>query len=238
MGASCIVRDLTDLKAMQEELVRTHGLAVVGEMAATVAHEIKNPLAGISGAIQVLAEGMPKGDGRREVVGEILDQVHRLDRTVRDLLNFARPIAPVRQSLNLAESLNGAWSLLSPQSDAKGVRFSLDAAASMELRADPQLLRQVWINLFLNAIEAMPKGGEVVARVQPGETVRIEIQDSGNGIDPAAIEKIWRPFFTTKTRGTGLGLPLVKKIVDAHGGRIWCESEPSKKTSFFVEIPR
>ena len=181
---------------------------------------------------------MPKGDGRREVVGEILDQVHRLDRTVRDLMNFARPIAPVRQAQNLAESLQGAWSLLAPQSEAKGIRFILDAAPAAELRADPQLIRQVWINLFLNAIEAIPKGGEVVTRVQEGEKVRIEVQDSGNGIDAATIEKIWRPFFTTKTRGTGLGLPLVRKIVEAHGGRIWCESEPSKRTSFFVEIPR
>jgi two-component system sensor histidine kinase HydH len=84
----------------------------------------------------------------------------------------------------------------------------------------------------------MPSGGEVTTRLLPGKTVRVEIRDSGNGIDPSTVETIWRPFFTTKTRGTGLGLPLVKKIVDAHGGRIWCESDPSKGTSFFVEIPR
>jgi len=238
IGRSCIVRDVTDLKAMQAELVRTHGLAVVGEMAATVAHEIKNPLAGISGAIQVLAEGMPNGDNRREVVGEILDQVRRLDRTVRDLLNFARPITPVRQDVDLVDSLTTAWKMLAPQSEAKSIRFTLDPLCSAEVRADPQLLRQVWVNLFQNAIEAMPKGGEVLTRVVPGERVRVEVHDSGNGIEPATVEKIWQPFFTTKTRGTGLGLPLVKKIVDAHGGRIWCESVPSKRTSFFVEIPR
>ena len=237
MGWSYIIRDVTDLKSMQEELIRTHGLAVVGEMAATVAHEIKNPLAGISGAIQVLAEGMPKGDNRRAIVGEILDQVHRLDRTVRDLLNFARPISPVRQDLDLIESLKSAWTMLAPQSEARSVQFSLEPQVNLVVRADPQLLRQVWVNLFQNAIEAMPKGGEVITRVVPGEKVRIEIRDSGNGIDPTTVEKIWRPFFTTKTRGTGLGLPLVKKIVDAHGGRIWCESEPSLRTSFFVEIP-
>jgi len=238
IGRSCIARDVTDVKAMQEELVRTQGLAVVGEMAATVAHEIKNPLAGISGAIQVLAEGMPKGDNRREVVGEILDQVYRLDRTVRDLLNFARPITPVRQDLDLVDSLSGAWKMLASQSEAKSIRFTLEPGAPVEVRADPQLLRQVWVNLFQNAIEAMPNGGEVTTRLIAGKRVRVEIRDSGNGIDPSMVEKIWRPFFTTKTRGTGLGLPLVKKIVDAHGGRIWCESEPTKRTSFFVEIPR
>jgi signal transduction histidine kinase len=238
IGRSCIARDVTDIKAMQEELVRTQGLAIVGEMAATVAHEIKNPLAGISGAIQVLAEGMPKGDNRREVVGEILDQVYRLDRTVRDLLNFARPITPVWQGLDLADSLSGAWKLLASQSEAKSIRFTLQSEAPVEVQADPQLLRQVWVNLYQNAIEAMPSGGEVTTLVLPGKTARVEIRDSGNGIDPSMVEKIWRPFFTTKTRGTGLGLPLVKKIVDAHGGRIWCESEPSRSTSFFVEIPR
>ena len=238
LGRTCIARDVTDVKAMQEELVRTHGLAVVGEMAATVAHEIKNPLAGISGAIQVLAEGLSLDDNRREVVGEILDQVRRLDRTVRDLLNFARPITPVRQDMDLTDSLASAWKMLAPQSEAKAVRFVLEPGTPMEIQADPQMLRQIWVNLFQNAIEAMPKGGEVRVRVVREEAVRIEIRDTGNGIDAATVERIWRPFFTTKTRGTGLGLPLVKKIVEAHQGRIWCESEPKKRTSFFVEIPK
>jgi len=207
-------------------------------MAATVAHEIKNPLAGISGAIQVLAEGMPKGDGRREIAGEILDQVRRLDTTVRDLLNFARPITPARQKMELAESLSSAWRMLAPQSEAKSIRYSLTGDARAQVDADPQLLRQVWINLFQNSIEAMPKGGELIVDIVPGPTLRVEIRDSGNGIDPAAVDKIWRPFFTTKTRGTGLGLPIVKKIVEAHGGRIWCETEPQRRTSFFVEIPQ
>ncbi len=238
IGRSSIARDVTDLKNMQRELVRTQSLAVVGELAATVAHEIKNPLAGISGAIQVLAEGMPKNDARREIVGEILDQVKRLDTTVRELLNFARPITPVRQDLDLTESIASVWKMLAPQSDAKSIRFALEGDAAARVSADPHLIRQVWTNLFQNAIEAMPKGGHVTARIIVGNGVRVEIRDSGNGIDPAALDKIWRPFFTTKTRGTGLGLPIVKKIVEAHGGRICCESRPSEGTSFFVEIPQ
>jgi PAS domain S-box-containing protein len=238
IGRSCIARDVTDVKAMQQELVRTQSLAVVGELAATVAHEIKNPLAGISGAIQVLAEGMPKNDGRREIVGEILDQVRRLDTTVRDLLNFARPITPALRELDLGESVSSVWKMLAPQSEAKGIRFSLEGDAGASITGDPHLLRQVWVNLFQNAIEAMSQGGELRAIVSVGPKVRIEIRDSGNGIDAATVDKIWRPFFTTKTRGTGLGLPIVKKIVEAHGGRIWCESEPRKRTSFFVEIPQ
>jgi len=206
-------------------------------MAATVAHEIKNPLAGISGAIQVLAEGLPLNDNRREVVGEMLDQVRRLDRTVRDLWNFARPITPARQEMDLVESLSGAWRMLAPQSEAKAITFSLAPEAPVEIHADPQLLRQIWVNLFQNAIEAMPKGGEVRVRLVRERGVRVEIRDSGSGIDAATAERIWQPFFTTKTRGTGLGLPLVKKIVEAHRGRIWCESGAKKGTTFFVEIP-
>jgi PAS domain S-box-containing protein len=238
IGRSTIARDVTDLKNMQQELVRTQSLAAVGELAATVAHEIKNPLAGISGAIQVLAEGMPKNDGRREIVGEILDQVKRLDTTVRELLNFARPITPRLQELDLRESIESVWKMLAPQSEAKSIRFALEGETGARIHADPHLLRQVWVNLFQNAIEAMPKGGEVLARIGAGDVVRVEIRDTGNGIDPITVEKIWRPFFTTKTRGTGLGLPIVKKIIEAHDGRIWCESDPSQGTTFFVEIPQ
>lgn len=238
IGRSCITRDITDLKAMQQELVRTQSLAVVGELAATVAHEIKNPLAGISGAIQVLAEGMPRNDGRREIVGEILDQVRRLDTTVRDLLNFARPITPALREVELGESISSVWKMLAPQSEAKGITFAVEGDSEARVGGDPHLLRQVWVNLFQNAIEAMSQGGELRVAIKAGPATRVEIRDSGNGIDPATLDKIWRPFFTTKTRGTGLGLPIVKKIVEAHGGRIWCESEPKKRTSFFVEIPQ
>ena len=238
IGRSSFARDVTDLKNIQRELVRTHSLAVVGELAATVAHEIKNPLAGISGAIQVLAEEMPKDDARREIVGEVLDQVRRLDTTVRDLLNFARPITPRVQDLLLVESLADVWKMLAPQSEAKLIKLMIEGDPSTRVKADPQLLRQVWVNLFQNSIEAMPKGGQVRAFITSAQGVRVEIRDSGNGIDPDTVDKIWRPFFTTKTRGTGLGLPIVKKIIDAHGGRIWCESEPKKRTSFFVEMPQ
>jgi PAS domain S-box-containing protein len=238
IGRSCITRDITDLKAMQQEVVRTQSLAAVGEMAATVAHEIKNPLAGISGAIQVLAEGMAKNDGRREVVGEILDQVRRLDTTVRDLLDFARPITPRLQVVDLRESITSVWRMLAPQSEAKGIRFSVEGDADARIAGDPHLLRQVWVNLFQNAIEAMPKGGELRSVVKAGQKILVEIRDSGNGIDPSSVDGIWRPFYTTKTRGTGLGLPIVRKIIEAHGGRVWCESEPRKGSSFFVEIPQ
>ncbi|HLF94556.1 MAG TPA: ATP-binding protein, partial [Planctomycetota bacterium] len=237
IGRSSIVRDVTHLKKLQQDLLNTQSLAAVGELAATVAHEIKNPLAGISGAIQVLREAIPEESGRREIVGEILEQIHRLDSTVRDLLSFSRPATPSRQDLDLGESMAKAWSLLSAQPAAAGVRFTFHGGG-VRAQADAQLLQQVWLNLFQNAVEAMPRGGELAVRVADGNPVRIEVRDSGAGIDPAHAARIFKPFFSTKTRGTGLGLAITKKIVEAHGGAIRAESRAGQGTSVFVEIPR
>lgn len=236
LGRSCILRDLTHLKKLQEEVVRTQSLAAVGELAATIAHEVKNPLAGISGAIQVLADAIPASDPRRGVVGEILEQISRLDNTVRDLLAFARPAVPARQDLDAAEGLARAWSILSQQSTAVPIRFLLEGAGRVQ--GDPHLLDQVWINLLSNAVEAMPQGGDLAVRVTGGASVRVEIQDTGMGIERANLAKIFKPFFSTKTRGTGLGLAITKKIVEAHGGKITVESEPRRGTRVVVEIPR
>lgn len=237
IGRSCILRDVTEVKRLQEELIRAQSLAAVGELAATVAHEVKNPLAGISGAVQVLRDLMPAGDPRQEVVAEILAQIRRLDGIVRDLLVFARPATPIRQTMEVGESLTRTWALLAPQAEATGVRFSLEGADGIRVSADPQLLQQVWINLFQNAIEAMPKGGTLRVAVTAGPPVRIEIRDTGVGLDPAYAKNIFKPFFSTKARGTGLGLAISRKIVEAHGGTIRLESAPGQGTQVTVEIP-
>jgi len=106
------------------------------------------------------------------------------------------------------------------------------------MQADAQLLHQVWLNLFQNAVEAMPRGGELSVRASDGNPVRIEVHDSGSGIDPAHAARLFKPFFSTKTRGTGLGLAITKKIIEAHGGAIRAESRPRQGTSVLVEIPR
>lgn len=238
IGRSIILRDVTHLKRLQQELVASQSLAAVGELAATVAHEIKNPLAGISGAVQVLAEGTPPGDARRGVMNEILDQIARLDRTVRDLLHFARPATPAKEDVDLGDSLQSAWSLLSAQPAAAAVRFEIEGASGVLVRADPQLLHQVWVNLFQNAVEAMPRGGGLTVRVRPTSPARVEVADTGAGVAAEVADRIFKPFFTTKTRGTGLGLPITRKIIEAHGGRIWVEGGPGPGTTFCVEMPR
>lgn len=238
VGRSSICRDITELKKLQDDLLRTRNLAVVGELAATIAHEIKNPLAGISGAIQILQDTFPPTDARRGVVKEIMDQIRRLDSTVRDLLTFARPTQLQRVTLDLSESLQRAWSLLAQQPGTERIRFVIENPAAVALLADPELLHQVWLNLFQNAIEAMPEGGALRVRVADGPRVAVEISDNGPGIPPSVRAKLFQPFFSTKTRGTGLGLAISRKNIEAHGGSIRVESEPGRGTCVHVEVPR
>ncbi|MBI2931735.1 MAG: PAS domain S-box protein [Planctomycetes bacterium] len=238
LGRSSIVRDVTHLKKLQEDLIRSQSLAAVGELAATVAHEIKNPLAGISGAIQVIAESIPPENGRREIVDEILEQIRRLDNTVRDLLIFARPATPVKAPVPFKETFWRAWSLLGQQPAAQHVNFTVDGPDDLIMDADAHLLHQVWVNLFQNAVEAMHKGGTLSVRIAAGPVARVEIQDTGAGVSPEHMARLFRPFFSTKTRGTGLGLAITRKIIEAHGGSVWIESRLHQGTTVVVEIPR
>lgn len=240
IGRSAIHRDVTHMRRLQEELVRSRSLAAVGELAATVAHEIKNPLAGISGAVQILQDAIPATDRRRPVVGDILDQIRRLDKTVRDLLAFSRPMTPSKRSVRPSDILLTAWSLLAQQPEASGVRFTLTGERERPMHADPDLLHQVWINLIQNAIEAMPRGGDIQASVEEigEERVCMTLRDSGVGIAAKHSGALFRPFFTTKTQGTGLGLAISRKIVEAHGGTIRLESQPGQGATVTMEIPR
>ena len=206
----------------------------LGSLAAVLAHEIKNPLAGISGAVQILGESLPFEDPRREVVREVLREVARLDNTVRDLLAYSQPIQPARRRFDLQDSLLRAWNTLPGSSS---VRFSIEGCKGVTADADASLLHLVWSNLLQNAVEAMPAGGDLTIRVSAGPPVSVEIRDSGVGIPPQVVQRLFEPFFTTKTRGTGLGLPLCRRIVEAHGGRVRVTSAPGLGTIITVEIP-
>ncbi len=238
LGRSAVMRDVTHIKRLQEDLVRSRSLAAVGELAATVAHEIKNPLAAISGAVQVLEDAIPVQDRRRPVVGEILEQIRRLDKTVRDLLTFSRPMTPDRRTIDLRETLMRAWTLLSQQAGAERVRFVFEGDGSMTVPADPDLLHQVWINVLQNAVEAMSAGGDLRVVAVADDGVRVSVSDTGCGIDADQVPRLFRPFFTTKTRGTGLGLAISRKILEAHGGTIRVDSVSGKGTTITMEIPR
>jgi signal transduction histidine kinase len=232
-----------------EQMQRADALANIGELAAGLAHEIKNPLAGIAGAMQILSSDLAKGDPKREVFEEIAVQVKRIEKTVTDLLSFARPQPPEFARVNLNEVFQAALFLVRQQSEAKRITFQEDLATTLPLvSADPRQIQQVLLNLILNAVQAMPAGGKVVVRTQgikrpegPGEgarsVVEAEVEDTGPGIMEDIREHIFEPFFTTKHKGTGLGLAIVRRIVLEHGGEIKVKSLVGHGTTFTVILP-
>jgi signal transduction histidine kinase len=226
-----------------EKLEQAQRLSMMGRMAAGVAHEIKNPLASIKGAAEILAGDTPPGSPRREFADIIGKEVRRLDATVRDFLDFARP-QPFRFSLQrpgdvLAETIKQ----MEPQIAAAGISLEANVPALRgHVWADPQKLRQVFINLILNAIAATPAGGRItIALAQKTEGGsrywRTDVSDTGSGIAPEHQDRIFEPFFTQKSTGSGLGLAIVKSIVEEHGGRVEVANEPGRGASFAIVLP-
>lgn len=233
-----IAGDLTEYTELQAKLMRAEHLAAIGEMGASVAHEIRNPLAGISSAIQVMDKSLPADDPRKPVFGEILTQVARLDQAVRGLLMFARPWNPEPKPCRVAAMLERACNAAASLPAFARVRFEVSAAPDLEAVVDGDLLEQVLQNLFGNAANAMPDGGLVrVEARRAGGMLRLTVQDSGEGIPPEALPRIFQPFFTTRTQGAGLGLAVCRRIVEAHGGTIHIASAPGRGACAIIEIP-
>ncbi len=236
----------------QQRLARAERLATLGEIAASLAHEVKNPLAGIAGAVQVMADELPEMDPRKEIMHEILTQVHRLDRTVQDLLAFARPGKPDVEPCDIHTVLDRVLILLAENPEAKGVRVVRAYQRGIpRVPADGKQLQQVFLNLILNAVQAMPAGGQITLRTavrngfrgegeEPaagGPMVEVEVTDTGPGIPPTILKDIFTPFVTTKRRGTGLGLPVSRRIIEDHGGWITADSPPGQGATFRVFLP-
>ncbi len=239
-GRASIVRDVTERDRIREELNRRESLAAIGEMAAAVAHEIKNPLAGIGGAVQVLGRGFPADDPRFEVVKEIHHQVRRLDETVRGLLTFAKPPRPCPAPLDLREFAERILRVLAEEPDLKRHRLEVVIPYGTVVRADPQLLENILLNLLLNAGQALgsrPGRIRLEAREQVDKTL-VSVTDDGPGIAEDVLPRLFKPFFTTKAQGTGLGLAVVHKFVLAMGGRIEVQTGPGQGTTFTLVLPR
>jgi PAS domain S-box-containing protein len=231
------VVDITAVKKMQAELLRTQSLAALGEMAATVAHEVKNPLAAISGPLQIFADDLPDGDPRKDLMKEILGQIRRLDNTVRGLLTFSRPTTPSRQPIVLSEFIDRIARTAMEHERGRGIRVRHEGPPDLVVRADPALLEQVFWNLFLNSAEAMKAGGEIVVRFRDRGGLDVTVSDNGSGIPPEILQTVFRPFVTTKSSGTGLGLSHCRKIIEAHGGTISITSTPGQGTEVLFRLP-
>jgi hypothetical protein len=228
-----------------EQMKRADRLASIGEMAAGIAHEIKNPLAGIAGVIQVLKKDLPAGDAKRAVLEEVLSQVERMDKAVRNLLSFARPPEPRMTMVDMNGLIGKLLDFLSPQFAKQGIVVKRKFAPGIPwLVLDPDLMQQALLNIVLNAIKAMPEGGDFTVETlvdapapeQPGK-VRIVLADSGQGIPEENLGRIFTPFFTTRQQGTGLGLSITQRIVEQHGGDISVQSAPGAGAVFTISLP-
>jgi signal transduction histidine kinase len=217
----------------------TEQLAAVGELAASIAHEVRNPLAGMKGALQVLRKDLAVKPGNLEVVDELLAQIDRLEQLVRDLLTYARPRALRRQRFDLHEMLDRVLRLYKDDSDSLGITVRRAyGPGTGEVEADPTQMEQVFLNLIHNAMQAMEKGGTLSVETRAkNDVIEITFRDTGKGIAAADLPRIFQPFFTTKHRGSGLGLPIVIKIAEAHGGKISLNSELGSGTTATLTLP-
>lgn len=229
-----------ELDRKNRELLQGRKLAAIGTLAAGVAHELNNPLNNIYLSTQVLAReaGANCPPAVKEVMGDILGQTVRVKKIVGDLLEFARGREPQLRDVELNGLIRGVFSRLSAETGK--VRFSLAPdPAGVVVTADPEQMEQVFINLFTNAVEAMPGGGDLAVRIMTaGDAVTVTVSDSGAGMPKESLDKVFEPFFTTKDKGTGLGLAIVFNIIKKHKGDITVESEEGKGTTFAVTLPR
>jgi two-component system sensor histidine kinase AtoS len=240
-----IDRDITVRKEAEEKMQRAEQLKMVGELAAGLAHEIKNPLSGIKVSIEVLSNEpyMPEED--RSVLVKVIDEIRRIESLIQGLLSFARPPRPRFVETDVNEVLAGVSGLVlqsqyrTPES-SRTITVVKDFDNRLPLiTADPMQLKQVFMNLILNAVDAMHEGGTLTMKTQfdaAAQVVRVEISDTGKGISPAVMDKIFHPFFTTKPKGTGLGLAISKRLIEDHGGRIRIEKNASGGVTFKISL--
>ena len=252
-----IRHDITNLKLAEEqireqtaELQRAAQLSVIGELAAGLAHEVKNPLAGIQGAVDILIRRRDANDPEREALEGVRHQVERIDATVRALLDRARPRSLKLTRTSLTELTQRAVDLARAQLNARarsGVRVEFELPGDdIVLKVDSAQIEDAVLNLIINAIEAIEDQGQVVVSIRRaeqqsdqdlGDEALIEVSDNGRGISEEDRARIFNPFFTTTEGGTGLGLPAVRRIVRLHGGRVEVDSSQGRGSSFTIHLP-
>ena len=232
-----ILHDLTDRVRMEERLREQTALARLGERAAVIAHEVKNPLAGVRGAVEVIGGRLPAGSKDALITREIVARIDGLNNLIKDLLLFARPPKPHPSLTNLTALVETTVDLLAGDPGLANVRVNVEGV-STTVMADPELMKIVFVNLIVNGAQAMGGRGEIDVQVR-AETgaCRVTVQDHGPGVPEAIRDKVFTPFFTTKARGTGLGLPTVKRIVEAHAGQISLLCPPGGGTTVAIQLP-
>jgi two-component system NtrC family sensor kinase len=239
IGASRICRDITSLKKAEERLTLAERLSSLGELTAGVAHELRNPLAGIKINTQVLARKKDLSETDRRILESTQEGVEKIQKIVEDMLHFARPKAAHFQEEDLNEVIEKSLAILQAKFKKGNIGLEFEKGKELpRLRIDSHQIQQVLINLMLNAIQAMTRGGMLTLRTFPenGEGVTLEVQDTGVGIPRDHLKKIFDPFFTTKSEGTGLGLSISLKILNNHGATLDVRSEEGKGSTFTIHF--
>ncbi len=233
----------------QELIQRADRMASIGELASGIAHEIRNPLAGIQGAIQILAEGFPKEDRRTQVTDEIQKQIYKLERLVKDLLNFVKPVPKNYLPTDMNELVDRVLSFfITHRGKTEGMKIEKKLFPSLpKTMIDPSSMEQAFLNIILNAQKAMPRGGTFTVSThafpqrkddgKEAREVQITFEDTGIGIPGENLPRIFNPFFSTRPDGTGLGLSITKNIVEQNGGKIEVKSQVHVGTKFIITLP-
>jgi len=241
MGSVLLLRDLREIRDLQEKVRRSERLASLGRLAAGVAHEIRNPLSSIRGFAQYFMNRLKGREEEQGYASIMVKEVDRLNRVVTDLLDFARPKDPHREPHLLENILSHSLKLLEPELRKKGVEVEEEYEHNLPpVLADRDQLSQAFLNLLLNSLESIDGGGKIritLKEVHDQPWVEVAIADTGRGIPPEDLGKVFEPFFSTKSRGTGLGLAIVHQIVESHGGDIAVESREGVGTTFRITLP-
>ncbi|HXC61126.1 MAG TPA: ATP-binding protein, partial [Nitrospiria bacterium] len=252
-GMVGMFQDLTKIRAIEEEMKKRERLASIGELAAGMAHEIRNPLAAMSGSMQVLSRELKLEDEHRRLMEIALKETERLNMIITTFLRYARPTPLNKKRSSLYDLLQDTLSLLRNSPDYRE-HISLVTKftrGKIWMMMDPDQMKQVFWNLVLNAMEAMPLGGQLTIETRkPKKTmprfadhapapsiIEVRFIDTGAGINPADLERIFYPFFTTKQKGSGLGLSIVHRIIEEHGGQILVESKLGQGTTIVLQLP-
>jgi two-component system sensor histidine kinase HydH len=245
MGRVLLMYDLSELKRLEKEIQRHDRLVALGKMAAGVAHEVRNPLSSIKGFATLLGSKFKQGSQEHDAADLLVQEAERLNRSITELLNYARPTSLKKEPVDLGDLVASSLKLISSDAKALGVKISLEVDSGIpDVTIDRDRINQVLLNLYLNSLQSMEDSGrEKVLTVSVHrdesreDSVMIKVRDNGRGIPQDAIDKVLDPYFTTKPDGTGLGLALAYKIIDEHNGTIYFMSIEGQGTTVTVTIP-
>jgi len=235
-----IQKTTADLRKTEAQLIRSDKLAALGQLAAGIAHEIRNPLTSINILIHSMTENLPSEDSHKEDFEVIEEEINRINEIVDQFLRFAKPAPPLLEKGEVLSVFEETLQLLRPQIEKQQIVVRKEFQALLIIQMDREQMKQAILNLLLNAIQAMPAGGHLTLKArnsENGQWVHLSIQDSGIGIPGEDLNKLFDPFFSTKEGGIGLGLSIAHRIIDQHHGKIEVESAPGKGTLFTVWLP-